>query len=67
MATHQLPAGEFAAGGVITGLMILGESGSDSVGFSIGVVVVGVEGLVVGTVVIGVVTSICLVEIKIVS
>lgn len=40
-----------------------GDSGFESVGFNIGPDVVGVYGLGVGTVVIGVVMSICLVEI----
>lgn len=60
---HQLPvdddAGEFVANGVITGLagfIMTGDSGLESVGFSVVVEVVG-------TVVIGVVMSICLVEI----
>lgn len=54
--------------GVVTGLagfITLGESGPETVGFSTGLVVLGVEGLAVGTVVSGVVMSICLVEIEI--
>lgn len=49
----------------LAGLMTLGELGSKTVGFSTGLVVVGVLGLAVGTVVSGVVMSIFLAEIEV--
>ncbi|KAG8364775.1 hypothetical protein BUALT_Bualt18G0033800 [Buddleja alternifolia] len=75
LAMHQLPADEFGENGVVitglAGFMMVGlggdSAGLESVGFNIGFVIVGVleEGLAaVGTVVKGVVMSICLVEIE---
>lgn len=49
----------------LAGLMTLGELGPKTVGFSTGLVVVGVLGLAVGTVVSGVVMSIFLAEIEV--
>lgn len=52
--------------GVITGLagFVVVESGLETVGFSTGVVVVGMVGFAVGTVVIGVVMSLWVLEIS---
>lgn len=53
LATHQLPDDDEAA---VEGVVIVGESCSDSFGFSIGF---SDEGFLRGIVVIGVVTSFC--------
>lgn len=68
MATHQLleETGGFVAKGFICGLagfMTVGLSGIELDGLSMGFVAEGIGGLlVVGTVVIGFVISLCLVE-----